>query len=65
MATKPLEGLLSLPQAAKQLGLPESSLRRWADLGELRIAAETPGGWRYFDPIDLEKFARKLREDIR
>lgn len=44
---------VSLRRACDILGVDESTLRRWADTGRLRVY-RTPGGHRRFSLIDLE-----------
>ena len=44
---------VSLRRACEILGADESTLRRWADAGRLRVY-RTPGGHRRFSLIDLE-----------
>lgn len=44
---------VSLRRACEILGVDESTLRRWADTGRLRVY-RTPGGHRRFSLIDLE-----------
>lgn len=54
---------LNLHQAAKQLGVHPTTLRRWADSGEIPVMV-TPGGHRRFAVADLERFTserHKLR----
>ena len=49
---------LSPKQAAKFLGVSESSLKRWCDSGRIK-ATKTPGGHRKIEQADLIEFARK------
>ena len=54
---------LGLKQAAERLGVHPTTLRRWADNGEIP-ALLTPGGHRRFAVSDIERFAddhRRLR----
>jgi excisionase family DNA binding protein len=46
---------LSLREASDMLGVHPSTLRRWADAGEIPVTI-TPGGHRRFARIDLEQF---------
>lgn len=46
---------LSLREASDLLGVHTSTLRRWADAGELPVTI-TPGGHRRFARADLERF---------
>lgn len=48
---------LSLSAAAKKLDVHPSTLRRWADNGEIAVMT-TPGGHRRFALSDVEQFAR-------
>lgn len=48
---------LSPKQAAKFLGVSESSLKRWCDSGRIK-ATKTPGGHRKIEQVDLVEFAR-------
>jgi len=60
--TKPAEGVrgrqgshwVSLRRACEMLGVDESTLRRWADAGRLRVY-RTPGGHRRFSLPNLEE----------
>ena len=51
---------LSLQEAADQLGVHFTTVRRWVDQGAIPTLL-TPGGHRRFSPEDLEEFARKHR----
>jgi len=51
---------LSLSAAAKQLGVHITTLRRWADHGEIPVLL-TPGGHRRFAAADIAQFARQRR----
>jgi excisionase family DNA binding protein len=44
--------LLSLSEAARRLGVHPSTLRRWADAGDIKVSV-TPGGHRRFAVADL------------
>lgn len=57
------EQWLTLSQAAKLLNVHPTTLRRWADNGEIPFMI-TPGGHRRFSSIDIQNFAdnrRRLR----
>ncbi|OGO50231.1 MAG: hypothetical protein A2148_04360 [Chloroflexi bacterium RBG_16_68_14] len=45
---------LTLGQASRLLGVDESTLRRWADSGQVR-AFRTPGGHRRFAEVDVQE----------
>ncbi len=51
---------LSLHDAAQRLGVHETTLRRWADTGEIPVMI-TPGGHRRFSAADLDRFAEERR----
>ena len=51
------EQWLSLSAAAKRLNVHPTTLRRWADDGEIAVML-TPGGHRRFAVSDLERFAQ-------
>lgn len=51
---------LTLGQAAKYLGVSESTVRKWADEGRLG-AFSTPGGHRRFRRADLDQFLHGAR----
>lgn len=51
---------LSLQEAADQLGVHFTTVRRWVDQGAIPTLL-TPGGHRRFSPEDLEEFARRHR----
>jgi excisionase family DNA binding protein len=48
---------LTLGEAAESLGVDASTLRAWADAGDVRFF-RTPGGHRRFDREDLDRLAR-------
>ena len=56
----PQDPWLSLKQAAQQLGVHPTTLRRWADNGEIPVML-TPGGHRRFLVSDIERFAAERR----
>ncbi len=49
---------LNLNQAAKRLGVHSTTLRRWADTGEIAVMV-TPGGHRRFAVDEIERFTRE------
>ncbi len=49
---------LSLEAAARRLGVHPTTLRRWADTGEMPVMV-TPGGHRRFAVSNLEQFAEE------
>jgi excisionase family DNA binding protein len=51
---------LGLGEAARLLGIHYTTLRRWANAGEV-ACFRTPGGQRRFAPADLERFRAGLR----
>ncbi|MGB1250424.1 MAG: MerR family transcriptional regulator [Candidatus Promineifilaceae bacterium] len=51
---------ISLKEAAKRLDVHPTTLRRWADKGEIRVTV-TPGGHRRFDPAEVERFNNSQR----
>ena len=51
------EQWLSLKEASKRLNVHPTTLRRWADNGDIPIML-TPGGHRRFSSIDIEQFAQ-------
>ena len=46
---------LTLGQAAKYLGVAQSTMRKWSDLGRVS-AFYTPGGHRRYRRADLDQF---------
>ncbi len=48
---------LTLGEAAEFLGVDATTLRAWADAGDVRFF-RTPGGHRRFDRVDLDRLAR-------
>lgn len=52
---------LSTSQAARQLGVSLSTIRRWSDMGHLR-AYRTPGGQRRFSAEQIEQFISSLEQ---
>jgi excisionase family DNA binding protein len=53
-------GWISLKDAAHRLGVHPTTLRRWADAGQLPVML-TPGGHRRFAIADIEAFAADRR----
>lgn len=51
---------LGLREAAQRLGVHSTTLRRWADTGQIPVMV-TPGGHRRFAVSDLERFAEERR----
>ena len=51
---------LPLKQAADRLGVHSTTLRRWADNGDIPVML-TPGGHRRFTVADIERFAEEHR----
>jgi excisionase family DNA binding protein len=51
---------MSLKQAAQQVGVHPTTLRRWADAGQIPVVL-TPGGHRRFAAADLETFVANRR----
>jgi len=62
MPDKPaqLDTWLSLTDAAQRLGVHPTTLRRWADIGEIPMML-TPGGHRRFAARDVDQFADQRR----
>src|SRR3990172_2989793 len=56
----PQPSLISLKQAAQHLGVHPTTLRRWADTGEIPVML-TPGGHRRFAVSDIERFTEERR----
>ena len=54
------DGWFTLGQAAKYLGISESTLRKWTDEGRIQ-AFSTPGGHRRFRGSDLDEFLSNAR----
>lgn len=57
---KPERKWLPLSKAAARLGVHPTTLRRWADQGEIPVML-TPGGHRRFAVTDLAQFAQEHR----
>ncbi|MDX8394289.1 MAG: helix-turn-helix domain-containing protein [Mariprofundales bacterium] len=55
------ENWLTLSQAAKLLNVHPTTLRRWADNGDIPFLL-TPGGHRRFSSVDIQQFARSRRQ---
>src|SRR3954467_11300701 len=53
---------LTLGQAAKYLGVAQSTIRKWSDLGRVR-AFYTPGGHRRYRRRDLDEFLERSGPD--
>lgn len=52
---------LSLGEASRMLGVHTSTLRRWADQGQVPVYL-TPGGHRRFTAADIHRFAEARRQ---
>ena len=57
---KQFDGWLTLTDAAQRLGVHPTTLRRWADTGEIPVML-TPGGHRRFALTDIDRFAGEHR----
>jgi len=55
-----IEQWLSLSDAAKRLNIHPTTLRRWANNGDIPVMV-TPGGHRRFSSVDIEQFAQNRR----
>jgi excisionase family DNA binding protein len=60
MRPKADEVWLTIKQAAAMLGIHSTTLRRWADEGQLPVLL-TPGGHRRFSKNDIERFTEERR----
>lgn len=58
MATPSDDIPLSLSEAARQLGVHPSTLRRWADAGDVAVSV-TPGGHRRFSPAEVSRLRKE------
>lgn len=54
------KSMLSISEAAKQLGVSIQTLRRWAESGKLTPSFVSPGGHRYYAKDLLREFMRDL-----
>ena len=54
---------LSLKEAAARLGVHLTTLRRWADRGQIPVML-TPGGHRRFDAVEVEQMAIQRRRHL-
>jgi len=55
---------LTTSQAARELGVSLSTIRRWSDLGYLR-SYRTPGGQRRFSREQIDSFVASLERNSR
>src|SRR5512135_3424977 len=62
--SRPAERWLDLSEAAQLLGVHFTTLRRWADAGEVPCI-RTPGGRRRFAQADLVRFMAGMRQPRR
>jgi excisionase family DNA binding protein len=60
-AAQPAGEWLSLVQAARQLQVHPTTLRRWADHGDITVMV-TPGGHRRFAASELQRFAHERQQ---
>ena len=70
MPNDPADMLLTLKQAATRIGVHPSTLRRWADQGDVLVVV-TPGGHRRFPQAETKRLTRvqpgggpKLQHDL-
>lgn len=54
------DDLISIGEAAEILGVHIDTLRRWDESGRLIATRKSPGGNRYYKPVDLELFSGDL-----
>ena len=54
------ERLLSISEAARRLGVSESTLRKWADSGIIKVARLPGSGYRRFRPEEVERVRRDM-----
>lgn len=52
--------ILTIGKAAKYLGVSVAALRLWSNEGKIKPATITPGGHRYYDLDDLDRFAKGI-----
>lgn len=52
--------ILSIGKAAKYLGVSIAALRLWSNEGKIRPFNITPGGHRYYNTDDLDRFAKSI-----
>jgi excisionase family DNA binding protein len=55
---------LDLSEAAEYVGAHFTTLRRWADAGDVPCI-RTPGGRRRFAQADLDRFVQRMRQPVR
>lgn len=52
--------ILAIGKAAKYLGVSIPALRLWSNEGKIRPSNITPGGHRYYNTEDLDRFAKSI-----
>jgi len=52
--------ILTIGKAAKYLGVSVAALRLWSNEGKIRPSNITPGGHRYYNTDDLDRFAKSV-----
>jgi excisionase family DNA binding protein len=57
--TKAGPKLLTITEAARGLGIHVSTLRRWADSGQIAVV-RLPSGYRRFEPAVVEQKRKEL-----
>ena len=62
---KTLREYLKVAEAAQFIGVSQTTLRKWADDGEIPVYVNKANGYRLFMPEDLEKFLRDMAKPSR
>ncbi len=62
---KTLREYLKVAEAAEFIGVSQTTLRKWADEGQIPMYVNKANGYRLFMQEDLEKFLRDMAKPVR
>ena len=62
---KTLRNYLKIAEAARFLGVSQTTLRKWVDEGKIRASVVPANGYRLFRRQDLEKYLQRATRPVR